>query len=133
MTDFFIILLATAGALFSLLAAIGIIRMPDTYLRISVNTKAATLGVGLMLGSAAIFFQDFAATTRVQAIIIFILLTAPVGAHLIGRTSYFTGNKLWKGSVIDDLKGKYNIKSHELKSENIDDESNKRHSERTNQ
>lgn len=133
MTDFFIILLATAGALFSLLAAIGIIRMPDTYLRISVNTKAATLGVGLMLGSAAIFFQDFAATTRVQAIIIFILLTAPVGAHLIGRTSYFTGNKLWKGSVIDDLKGKYNIKSHELKSENIDDESKKRHSERTNQ
>ena len=133
MTDIFIILLSTAGALFSLLAAVGIIRMPDTYLRISVNTKAATLGVGLMLASAAIFFQDFAVTTRVQAIIIFLLLTAPVGAHLIGRTSYFTGNPLWKGSVIDELKGKYNVKSHELQSENIEDESKKRHSERTDQ
>jgi multicomponent Na+:H+ antiporter subunit G len=133
MTDILIIILSTVGALFSLLAAIGIIRMPDTYLRISVNTKAATLGVGLMLVSAAIFFQDFAVTTRVQAIIIFILLTAPVGAHLIGRTSYFTGNKLWKGSVVDDLKGKYNIKSHELQSKNVDDERKKRHIERTDQ
>ncbi|MDR9400586.1 MAG: monovalent cation/H(+) antiporter subunit G [Psychroflexus sp.] len=126
MTNFFIILLSTAGALFSLLAAIGIIRMPDTYLRISVNTKAATLGVGLMLGSAAVFFQEFSVTTRVQAIIIFILLTAPVGAHLIGRTSYFTGNKLWKGSVIDDLKGKYDLKSHELKSDNADGKKKRR-------
>lgn len=126
MTNFFIILLSTAGALFSLLAAIGIIRMPDTYLRISVNTKAATLGVGLMLGSAAVFFQEFSVTTRVQAIIIFILLTAPVGAHLIGRTSYFTGNKLWKSSVIDDLKGKYDLKSHELKSDNADGKKKRR-------
>ena len=133
MTDILIILFSSAGALFTLLAAVGTIRMPDTFLRISVNTKAATLGVGLTLAAVAIFFQDIGVTTRVMAIIIFLLLTAPVGAHLIGRTSYFTGRKLWKGSVIDDLKGKYNMQSHELQSKNVEDESDKRHSERTDQ
>ncbi len=117
MTDVLIYIFATLGTLFALLAAIGIIRMPDTYLRISVNTKAATLGVGLLLGAAAVYFYDFSVTTRVQAIVIFILLTAPVGAHLIGRTSYFLGNKLWDGSVIDDLKDRYNKSTHELKSD----------------
>ena len=133
MTDILIILLSSAGALFVLLSAVGILRMPDTYIRISVNTKAATLGVGLVLIATAVFFKDTAVTTRVIAIFIFLLLTAPVGAHLIGRTSYFTGVKLWKGSKIDELKGKYNTQSHELQSENVEDEADKRHSERTDQ
>jgi multicomponent Na+:H+ antiporter subunit G len=89
--------------------------MPDQYLRISVNTKAATLGVGLLLVAAALFFLETSVTTRVLAVIIFILITAPVGAHLIGRTSYFIGNKLWENSYIDDLKGKYNKTTHDLK------------------
>lgn len=117
MTDILIVIFATLGAVFALLAAIGILRMPDTFLRISVNTKAATLGVGLLLGAAAVYFGDFAVSTRVQAIIIFIILTAPVGAHLIARTSYFLGNKMWKSSVIDDLEGKYDKKKHILLSE----------------
>jgi len=75
--------------------------------------------VGLLLGAAALYFNDFSVSTRVQAIIIFIILTAPVGAHLIGRTSYFLGNKMWKNSVIDDLEGKYDKKNHKLLSEDV--------------
>lgn len=117
MTDIIIAILATLGALFALLAAVGLVRMPDLYLRISVTTKAATLGIGLLLIGAAIYYNDVSITTRVFAIIFFILLTAPVGAHLIGRSSYFTGVKMWDKSVRDDLKGKYEKRSHELKSE----------------
>lgn len=120
MTDVLIFIFSTLGAIFALLAAIGILRMPDTFLRISVTTKAATLGIGLILGAAALYFSDFAVSTRVQAIIIFIVLTAPVGAHLIGRTSYFTGNKMWKNSVVDDLEGKYDKKKHQLLSEDVE-------------
>lgn len=116
MTEVFIIILSSMGALFIFLAAIGIVRMPDLYLRISVTTKAATLGIGLILIAAAVYFNDLSITTRVLAIILFILLTAPVGAHMIGRASYFTGVKLWKNSVQDDLKGQYNPKSHALAS-----------------
>lgn len=107
MTSVIIVILASLGAAFVLLAAIGILRMPDTYLRMAVTTKAATLGVGLLLVAAAVHFNDMSTTTRVLAIIVFILLTAPVGAHLIGRASYIIGNKLWDQSVLDDLEGKY--------------------------
>lgn len=117
MSEVLIGILATLGTLFVLLAAVGVIRMPDTYLRISVTTKAATLGIGLILAAAAIYFNEISITSRVLAIILFILLTAPVGAHLIGRASYFIGVKLWDKSLIDDLKGKYKKSTHELKSE----------------
>lgn len=107
MTATIVGILASLGSLFILLAAVGILRMPDTYLRMAVTTKAATLGIGLILIAAAVHFWDFSTTTRVMAIIIFLLLTAPVGAHLIGKASYISGNKLWEKSVMDELKGRY--------------------------
>lgn len=114
MSNVLIVSLASLGSIFILLAAIGLIRMPDLYLRISVTTKAATLGIGLLLACAAIYFGTLSITSRVVAIIFFMLLTAPVGAHLIGRASYFTGIPLWKKSVMDNLKGKYELGTHEL-------------------
>lgn len=121
MNDFFIAVFATLGAVFVLLASIGLVRMPDTYLRISVTTKAATLGIGLILISAAFYFKEASVTTRVMAIILFIILTAPVGAHLIGRASYFIGVKMWHKSVIDELEGKYKKITHELMSDDEND------------
>ena len=120
MNDVLIIVLSTSGAIFALLAAIGLLRMPDTLLRISVTTKAATLGVGLLIACAAIFFQELAITSEVLAIIIFIFLTAPIGGHLLARTAYFTGCKLDRKTHIDDLKDKYDKKSHKLSSQDAD-------------
>jgi multicomponent Na+:H+ antiporter subunit G len=116
MDENIIIVLCAAGALFILIAAIGLVRMPDFYLRLSVTTKAATLGIGLMLCGAAIYFNEISVTSRVFAIILFLFLTAPVAAHMIGRSSYFIGTKLWKKSVIDELKDQYVKDSHLLKS-----------------
>lgn len=107
MTEIVIMILSGIGAIFILLAAIGLVRMPDVYLRISVTTKAATLGVGLILVAAGVYFADSSVVSRVVAIICFLLLTAPVAAHMLGRTAYFTGTELWKKSTIDELKGKY--------------------------
>ncbi len=125
MSDIIVGTLATFGTIFVLLAAIGLIRMPDTYLRISVTTKAATLGIGLLLIAAAIYFDSLSITTRVLAIILFILLTAPVAAHLIGRASYFIGVKLWDKSVMDDLEGKYKKTTHKLSSDDTEEEPKK--------
>ena len=83
MSDLVIGILASFGALFVLLAGLGIIRMPDLYLRISVTTKAATLGIGLIMFAAGIYFNESSITTRVLAIIFFFFFSAPVGAHLI--------------------------------------------------
>lgn len=117
MSNIILIFLVSVGAIFILLAAIGLVRMPDLYLRISVTTKAATLGVGLLLVGTAIYFNELSITTRAIAILFFLFLTAPIGAHLIGRASYFIGLPMWKGSVLDELEGKYDKKTHELASE----------------
>jgi len=117
MMDLLIMILATLGALLILIAAIGLVRMPDLYLRISVTTKAATLGVGLLLLCTGLYFSEVSITTRAIAIVFFLLLTAPIGAHLIGRSSYVTGVPLWKKTIIDELKGKYDEKTHGLSSD----------------
>lgn len=125
MIDYIILFLATFGAAFVLLAAIGILRMPDLYLRISVTTKGATLGIGLILCCVAVYFGEASIATRALAIIFFLLLTAPVGAHLIGRASYFVNTPLWKKSVVDDLKGKYSKSTKGSSSEVSDGEIHK--------
>ena len=114
MTDIIVGVLALFGTLFVFFAAVGMLRMRDTYLRISVTTKAATLGIGLLLVAGAVHSYELAITAKVFVIILFLFLTAPVSAHLIGRTSYFSGVKLWKNSVMDDMEGKYNPKTEEL-------------------
>lgn len=115
MIDIIIGALCTIGALAILIAAVGILRMPDFYLRLSVTVKAATLGGGLLLLSAAFYFPDeVSVTTKALAIIFFLILTAPVAAHLIARTAYLINTEQWKGTTQDDLAGKYDKETHEL-------------------
>lgn len=116
MSDWLVIILSTVGTLFILLAAFGLLKMPDFYMRVSISTKAITLGTGLILLATAVSFNEFSITSRVLAIIIFIVLTAPVAAHMIGRAAYFTKVYMWDKSVINDLQGQYNENRHTLDS-----------------
>ncbi|HEY8387414.1 MAG TPA: monovalent cation/H(+) antiporter subunit G [Parasegetibacter sp.] len=102
MTNVIICILATIGALATLFASIGILRMPDFYLRLSVTVKASTLGIGLLLVCASIYFSEVYVTTKAIAIIFFLVLTAPVGAHMIARTAYRSGIVRWKDTYVDE-------------------------------
>lgn len=128
MIDGIIMVLSGIGALAILLASIGILRMPDLYLRLSVTTKAATLGVGLILVGAALQFQNVGVTSRVLAIIFFITLTAPISAQLIARASYLVKVNLWKHTITDELEGMYDEETNTLKSTERPDASAKHHS-----
>ena len=114
MINALIMLLSSIGAIAILLASIGMLRMPDLYLRLSVTTKAATLGVGLILVGAAFYFQNVGVTSRVLAIIFFITVTAPVSAQLIGRAAYLIKTKMWQHTVIDELEGMYDNTTNTL-------------------
>lgn len=122
MIEIILAILSTVGALSILFASIGILRMPDFYLRLSVTVKASTLGVGLLLICAAIMFPDVSVTTKAIAIIFFLIITAPIGAHMIGRAAYFTGTPLWKGTIVNELEGMYDQETHELEGEEDDDQ-----------
>ena len=103
MTEAAVALFILAGGLFSLAAAVGVLRLPDVLIRMHASTKAGTLGCGLILVAVALHFGDGAIVARSIAAIVFLILTAPVAAHLIGRAAYRTGVPLWEGTVMDDL------------------------------
>lgn len=125
MIELLIKILCTLGAIFILIAGIGIYRMPDFYTRLSVTVKAGTIGVGCILAAVSIYFADFPATTKVFAIIFFIFITSPVAAFMISKTAYITGVKLWDKSVYDELKDVvFPSQEKEIKKEDSEKEQN---------
>lgn len=103
MSEILTALLVVAGGLFALAAAVGVLRLPDVLIRMHASTKAGTLGCGLILVAVAVHFGETGITARALAAIIFLIVTAPVAAHMIGRAAYRTGVPLWGQSVVDDL------------------------------
>jgi multicomponent Na+:H+ antiporter subunit G len=92
------------GAAFMLLAALGLVRLPDLYLRMSATSKAATLGASLILAGAGLHFGTAAVAGRAVVVIVFLFLTAPVAAHAIGRAGYRRGSPLWEGTTADEMR-----------------------------
>ncbi len=104
-----------AGAAFMLLASVGVLRMPDLYTRMQTTTKATTLGVGCLALAVAVGVGGTGAWVRAAAIIVFFYLTAPVAAHVIARAAYFVGTGRWEWTTIDEMQGRYDEKTHELR------------------
>ena len=102
MTDVVTAVVWLAGSGFALLAAVGVLRMPDVFTRMQASTKASTLGLGCLLIGTAIQLGDFPAFIRAASIGAFVLLTTPVSGLVIARASYFAGVALWKGTVLDE-------------------------------
>jgi multicomponent Na+:H+ antiporter subunit G len=95
--------LLVIGASFTLVASVGLLRLPDVYTRMHAASKAGTLGSGVMLIALAVFSGDLATATRALAGVAFFLLTAPVAAHLVARAAHAAGYRLWDGSVHDEM------------------------------
>ena len=104
MTDIVTAIVWLAGSAFALLAAVGVLRMPDVFTRMQASTKASTLGLACLLIGAALQMGDFASFIRVASIGAFVLLTTPVSGHVIARAAYFADVPLWKGTVLDERK-----------------------------
>ncbi|TQV78492.1 monovalent cation/H(+) antiporter subunit G [Denitrobaculum tricleocarpae] len=104
MIEILVAFFVVSGGLFALVAALGVLRLPDVLIRMHASTKAGTLGCGLILVAVAIFFGEGAITARAVAAIVFLILTAPVAAHMIGRAAYKTGVPLWERTVVDEMK-----------------------------
>ena len=104
MTDIVTAIVWLVGSAFSLLAAVGVLRMPDVFTRMQASTKASTLGLGCLLIGAALQMGDFASFVRVASIGAFVLLTTPVAGHVIARAAYFADVPLWEGTMLDERK-----------------------------
>lgn len=94
-----------AGATFSLLAGVGVLRMPDVFTRMQASTKASTLGLGCLLVGLAIRQPEGGFIIRAGAIAAFMMLTSSVSAHVIARAAALTGAPLWDGTLVDERPG----------------------------
>ncbi|UKS54786.1 monovalent cation/H(+) antiporter subunit G [Exiguobacterium acetylicum] len=103
--ELIVAIFALLGMGFSLVTALGLIRLPDLYTRAHAASKSATLGVMSILIGVIIYFvtEDGFFSSRVLLGILFVLITAPIGGHLIARAAYYSNVPLWKSSVRDDL------------------------------
>jgi multicomponent Na+:H+ antiporter subunit G len=90
-----------AGTLFMFVASLGVLRLPDFYARIHAPTKAATLGLAFLLGALALHFPELSNVTKAALAILFIGVTAPVGAHILARAAYRSGVRA-PGTTFDE-------------------------------
>ena len=105
--------LVLLGGFFALIAGLGILRLPDVLIRMHATTKAGTLASGLVMAAVAVGFGDASTIARAVAIVLFLMLTAPVGAHMIGRAAFRSGVKLWEPTVVDaDARAKLGVRHH---------------------
>ena len=92
------------GGLLSIVAAAGVLRMPDLFIRMHAATKVGTVGVSSIAIGVMIHFGTLTVTSRGVLVIAFFLLTAPVAAHMIARAAYRSGVSLWMLTRIDEWK-----------------------------
>ncbi|MDB2406924.1 monovalent cation/H(+) antiporter subunit G [Jannaschia sp.] len=87
------------GGFFAFIAGLGILRLPDVLIRMHATTKAGTLASGLIMLAVAVGLADVPTVARAVVIVLFLLLTAPVAAHMIGRAAFRSGVPLWKTDI----------------------------------
>ena len=102
MTGFLAGVLVLAGALLALLAAVGVVRLPDVFTRMQSSTKASTLGLGCLLAGLVLLHPGTEVVIRAGSIAAFIMLTVPVSAHAIARAAARTGTPIWSGTHVDE-------------------------------
>ena len=89
--QYFAAIVMLFGALFCLLAAVGVLRLPDLYMRLHAASKAGVVGAGLILAAVVLISFDGAVALRAVLGIVFLLLSTPVSAHLLARAALKIG------------------------------------------
>ena len=85
MLDIMVSLLLLVGSVFIVIGAIGLVRLPDFFMRLHGPTKSTTLGVGGVLLAALVHAAGRDFSLRELVITLFLFVTAPVSAYLLGQ------------------------------------------------
>lgn len=91
------------------IAAVGVIRLPDFYIRNSASTKAVTLGLGLVLLGAALHFNQILLFLELLAILFFIVLINPLAAQIVARAAFKIKVPFWKKTDLSELENENEV------------------------
>lgn len=101
MNEWFGFLFIALGLAFDFLGCLGLVRFPDIYNRLHSSIKCVTLGTCSILFGLFLFKGFSPAGIKALLAIVFLVLTAPVSAHVLARSAHKTGVKLWNKSACD--------------------------------
>ncbi|MFT4764962.1 MAG: multicomponent K+:H+ antiporter subunit G [Oleispira sp.] len=81
--------LLVVGGIFVFIGSLGLAKLPDFYTRLHGPTKATTLGMGCLLVASMILvtYQQGYLSLHELLITLFLLITAPVTAHMLAKTA----------------------------------------------
>jgi multicomponent Na+:H+ antiporter subunit G len=96
-------ILIISGGFFAMIGAVGLVRFPDLYTRSHAASKAGTVGSSLAMVAIAFSSDDVGVAVRALAGVVFLLLTAPVAAHLLMRAAYIAGYPMSDKAVLDEM------------------------------
>ncbi|MEQ8717933.1 MAG: monovalent cation/H(+) antiporter subunit G [Acidimicrobiales bacterium] len=91
------------GVALSVLAAIGLHRFGDVFARMHSATKPATLGLVMVIIGAGMRADDPETAVKLALVAIIQFITAPIGAHMVGRAAYQAGVELSDETAVDEL------------------------------
>lgn len=88
-TEIMLSFLVLAGAVFTFIGSLGLVRFVDFYTRLHGPTKATTLGVGCLLVASSIFFSITGVGLSLHEVLVslFLFITAPISAHLLAKAA----------------------------------------------
>ena len=89
------------GLAFDFFGCLGLMRFPDVYNRLHSSIKCVTLGTVSILFGLFLYKGFSACGIKALLCIVFLVLTAPVSAHVLARSAHKSGVKLWGKSVCD--------------------------------
>ncbi|MDO5618611.1 monovalent cation/H(+) antiporter subunit G [Kocuria sp.] len=95
--------LLLVGCLMSLAAGLGLVRLPDVLTRMHAATKPQVLGLLCVLLAVVIINRAWELFPLAMLGWVFMLLTAPVNAHMVGRASYRSKHVKEEGVTKDEL------------------------------
>lgn len=106
-----------SGALLTFLGSLGIVKLPDYYSRLHPPAKNTTVGLGSILFASVIFFSftESGLTIREFLITVFLFLTAPVSAHLMGKAALHLDADFVDRHAEDDQEGEMYHPSERMK------------------
>ncbi len=99
--------IAIFGSIVLLISSIGLVRMPDSYNRIQVGTKASTMGTILSISSLFFIYPDWFG--KLIVLVLFVLITNPVSSHVLARAAYHIKVPFSSRTIVDQLKEKEEV------------------------
>ena len=92
------------GAFFMLVVGIGMVRLPDLFMRLHAPTKSSTLGLGSFLMAAIIYSAYYGRFGFAEILItLFAFITAPVSANLMAQAALHLRLRSMSGDVPETI------------------------------